>query len=85
MLNSLKRQPISVSVEASLWQNYKSGVLTGCGTDANHAALVTGATEEYWRVKNSWGTFWGEKGYIRLARGNTCGICDHPTYPSVNY
>ena len=36
--------------------------------------------ENYWIVRNSWNTDWGEEGYIRLSVGdNTCGIADEPT------
>jgi len=35
-------------------------------------------------VKNSWGTSWGEKGYIWLkGNGNTCGICQAASYPNI--
>lgn len=78
--------PISVAVDASDgWQDYDSGIMSGCmGTDLDHGVLIVGAgcdkpmfgkCEPYWIVKNSWGTDWGESGYIRLERGsNQCGI-----------
>jgi len=43
--------------------------------------LLTGVADEYWKLKNSWGTSWGEKGYIRIGRGDTCGICKSGIYP----
>ena len=39
---------------------------TKCGTKLDHAVMVVGwaveGTNEYWTVRNSWGTSWGEKG-----------------------
>ena len=45
----------------------------------NHAVVLMGYEEDgdYWILKNSWGTGWGESGYIRLASGNTCGLCQY--------
>jgi len=43
--------------------------------------LLTGIADEYWKIKNSWGAAWGEQGYIRIASGNTCGICTSGEYP----
>lgn len=76
---SVSRQPISVCLDASNWSLYKSGVFSNCNlTPLNHAVLLVGYSDDgAWLVKNSWGTGWGESGYIRLAAGNTCGIAQH--------
>lgn len=47
----------------------------------NAMALLVGVTEGNWKIKNSWGTSWGEGGYIRLSPGNTCGVCSIGLYP----
>merc|ERR1719360_46125 len=62
------------------FSDYSSGVFAGCsGSATDHAITVVGyGTEDgvdYWLIKNSWGTSWGEDGYIKLKRGvNMCGI-----------
>ncbi|GMR30903.1 hypothetical protein PMAYCL1PPCAC_01098, partial [Pristionchus mayeri] len=87
--------PISVLIVASpSFQHYGDGVYyeEGCSSeDVNHAVLVVGyGTDprggDYWLVKNSWGTSWGEKGYIRMARNrdNNCDIASYASYPVVN-
>lgn len=89
--------PVSVAIEADTkaFQLYKSGVLTGdaCGTTLDHGVLVAGYGSEdgidYWLVKNSWGTSWGENGYIKIGRSDgtndkgVCGIAMQPSYPVV--
>jgi len=52
-------RPISVAVDASNWSRYHTGVLNNCGTRLNHGVLLVGATDQYWKVKNSWGADWG--------------------------
>lgn len=81
--NALSGRPISVAVDASVWSQYRSGVLSNCGANVNHGVLLVGSSDESWKIKNSWGTGWGETGYIRLAKGNTCAICNYPSYPTV--
>ncbi len=64
-----------MAVDASNWAIYKEGVFDDCSNEVNHGVLVVGMTKEYWLIKNSWGVPWGDKGYIRVKRGNTCSIC----------
>jgi len=91
--------PVSVAIQANqlAFQLYSSGVLTGnCGTNLDHGVLAVGygvqpgglfsSDKDYWKVKNSWGSSWGESGYIRIQRGvDKCGIADGPpSYPTVS-
>jgi cathepsin L len=83
--------PVSVAIEAdqSGFQLYKSGVFNGvCGQNLDHGVLAVGYGKDtssgldYWKVKNSWGTSWGEAGYIRMVRNkDECGIANEPSYP----
>lgn len=62
-----------------------------CAKDTmRHAVLIVGygATEKgekYWIVRNSWGTYWGQDGYILIRRdsSNECGIGSFITYPVI--
>jgi len=83
---SVTQQPVSVAVDARKWQSYSSGVFSGCGSfvQLDHGVLAVGYTDSYWKVKNSWGTRWGEKGFIRVTYGkNECGIANAASYPTV--
>ena len=82
LANDVMSRPISVAVDATNWSSYKSGVFNNCKTSLNHGVLLVGVSSESWKVKNSWSTSWGEEGYIRLARGDTCGICNVASYPT---
>lgn len=80
--NAVQGRPVAVAVDASNWSAYKSGVFNNCKTALNHGVLLVGITQGNWRIKNSWGTSWGESGFIRLATGNTCGVCNVASYPN---
>jgi C1A family cysteine protease len=77
--------PASICVDASSWQTYSGGVLTDCGSDVDHCVQLTGYANynkqgAYWIVRNSWGTDWGENGFIWVAIGqDLCAIGDYAT------
>ena len=95
MKAALAQQPLAVLVEADkmAFQTYRSGVLTSdaCGTQLDHAVLAVGyGTEDgqdYWLVKNSWDTTWGDNGYIKLGMNDTTGTCGvqmGPSFPTAD-
>jgi len=90
-------RPIGVAIQANqiAFQFYQSGILDGrCGTAVDHAVIIVGygteGSSQYWLVKNSWGTDWGEAGYVRICRdcdrnsiyGECCINC-YPSFPLV--
>eukprot|EP01063_Lacrimia_lanifica_P005747 TRINITY_DN1347_c0_g1_i4.p2 TRINITY_DN1347_c0_g1~~TRINITY_DN1347_c0_g1_i4.p2 ORF type:complete len:331 (+),score=116.36 TRINITY_DN1347_c0_g1_i4:49-1041(+) len=81
----IKNGPLSIGVSPGGWFQYRGGVMDKCHTGIlTHAVLAVGVCPEYWIVKNSWGSSWGESGYIRLARGsNQCGMKNHVVAPII--
>ena len=92
--------PVSVGIAGSsdVMRFYKSGVLndTSCGLWITHAMVVTGygydkeSGLKYWRLKNSWGSSWGEAGFIRIEKDvkekkGMCGVAKLPNYPFVSF
>jgi C1A family cysteine protease len=96
---ALVQQPVSVAIEADTrsFQMYTSGVYNdpACGTTLDHGVLAVGfgtnsAGQDYYIVKNSWSTGWGDKGYIYIGRNSVasstkgiCGIAMESSYPVV--
>ena len=92
------QQPVSVAIQANKrsFQLYQSGIYSDldCGTQLDHGVLLIGYgydfmnNMDYWIVKNSWGSSWGENGYIRIQRNiddprGLCGIAMNPSIPIV--
>jgi len=89
---AVSKGPVSIAIEADkgVFQHYQGGVLSSlCGDSLDHGVLLVGyGTEDgtdYWKVKNSWGSAWGEEGYINLERGKggtgECGLLKMASYP----
>lgn len=89
---AIKGGPLAASIKADelVFRNYTGGIISrhSCGTEVNFAVLLVGYSTnqegqiDYLRVKNSWGTDWGEDGFARLeftgsdfkSDVGTCGI-----------
>ena len=72
MINQvLSGRTLSVSLDANNMGSYESGIYRGCGVNynVNHAMNIIGVNVEegYWVLRNSWGTWWGDNGYMKLA------------------
>lgn len=97
LMNTLaKYGPVAVAADASGWGSYGGGVYKPKKSDTefniNHGIVIVGygtdedSKEDYWIVRNSWGKFYGEDGYILLSRQTpspddadaTCGMDNSP-------
>jgi len=79
--------PLSICVDAEPWQHYTNGILSkNCGQKLDHCVELVGYGVDddatlFWNIRNSWGTSWGESGYIRVERDhkNLCGVANEVT------
>jgi len=91
---ALNRNVVTVVVGAEnpTFMHYNGGIInSGCNTRTDHAIAAVGygsqGGKEYYIVRNSWGTNWGEKGYAKIAITSgegTCKIQSGPAYPTTN-
>ena len=82
---ALSTGPVSALIEADrqVFRLYSRGILNTdkCGIDADHGIAIVGWGKDeinridYWIVKNTWGTGWGEQGYVRIGIYEGAGVC----------
>lgn len=95
---ALSLGPVAVAIQADhdVFKLYKSGILSSedCGLNLNHAVLAVGYDSslfhDYYIVKNSWGTFWGDDGYVKIAafsfhKEGICGILEDESYSITKF
>jgi cathepsin X len=74
MKEIFSRGPIACTVDAHPLRKYTTGIVTTPGKHVNHVISVVGwGTDEthglYWIVRNSWGEYWGEQGFVNIKDG----------------
>jgi len=65
---------------------YKKGVIRDktCSGASNHAVAAVGYTPEYILVKNSWGSKWGDRGFVKFGRNHHgCNMHKFTAYPNL--
>lgn len=89
LMQAVAQQPVAVGILASPeFKSYAGGVFDGpcevtSASDLNHAVTIIGYGTDsatgasYWLAKNSWGTKWGEGGYVRIQKdvASPAGLC----------
>eukprot|EP00927_Polykrikos_kofoidii_P051744 TRINITY_DN45537_c0_g1_i1.p1 TRINITY_DN45537_c0_g1~~TRINITY_DN45537_c0_g1_i1.p1 ORF type:complete len:661 (+),score=79.31 TRINITY_DN45537_c0_g1_i1:75-2057(+) len=75
MKEIFNRGPIACDVDAAGFSNYTTGIVRFASSETNHVISVVGWGKEgntglYWIARNSWGEYWGEHGYARVAEGS---------------
>lgn len=87
---------VTIAINSQYFDDYKSGIMSPkaskCKGDLNsldHQVMIVGYGSEngvdYWKIKNSWGTDWGEAGFCRIVRGsNRCGVASDASHIVAN-
>ena len=88
MIRAVRQQPLAVGIDSKNLMSYTGGIFTNCLENTmEHAVLIVGygldeKGVKFWKVQNSWGNNWGEKGFFRVKRDEySCGMTLFPTYP----
>jgi len=87
-IEALASGSLSVAFEVTnYFQQYRGGIIQDrtCTGRPNHAVTAVGYTAKFVLVKNSWGTSWGDKGFVKFARGynSKCGLFKYSSFPTL--
>jgi hypothetical protein len=83
---SWENGPLMIALNANPIMNYHRGVISNCGRgNPNHGVVIVGwgveSGTDYWLVRNSWGSDWGDHGYFKIRRGT--GECMINSYVCI--
>lgn len=89
LLAAAEKTPVAIAVDASNWSFYSGGIMKSKKTSLNHGVQLDGFhidsdDEEYLLVRNSWGSRWGESGFIRLDKTQNSGAALAASYPTFD-
>jgi hypothetical protein len=92
LMEAIQDRPVAIALFVSgAFQPYDGGVITfeycDDSNDPDHAVTVVGYGtedgEDYWLVRNSWGSSWGNQGYFKLERSPTANTCNMFAYKAA--
>merc|ERR1739848_388655 len=88
-IEALATGSLSVAFEVTnYFQQYRGGIIQDntCRGRPNHAVTAVGYTSQFILVKNSWGTSWGDAGFVKFARGynSKCGLFKYSSFPTLS-
>ena len=88
-IEALATGSLSVAFEVTnYFQQYRGGIIQDrtCRGRPNHAVTAVGYTAKFVLVKNSWGTSWGDSGFVKFARGYNpdCGLFKYSSFPTLD-
>lgn len=86
LMAAIAQGPVSVTIDAeeTVFHAYTGGIISGpaCGSSLDHAVVAVGYGTDpatgmnYYMIRNSWGSAWGDNGYVKFAReGDGYGVC----------
>ena len=89
LCSALSTGPVSVAVYANgNFMRYQKGVFSDstCVGQVNHGVIIAGYDAESYKLRNSWGSSWGEGGYMRMTRTSSnpkgeCQVHEYMSYP----
>jgi cathepsin X len=68
--------PIACGIDAGPILNYTTGIVSEAGEGVDHVISIVGwntdkdSGKQYWLVRNSWGEYWGDMGFVYVEKGN---------------
>ena len=92
--------PIACGINAEKILDYHGGIINKPHAlkIVNHIISIVGwgysenIDKEYWIIRNSWGEYWGERGFLRIVAGenqlgveNECAWAIPDTWTELNY